>query len=111
MLPLLFLQNPQSKVSWDHDEHDFGKIPHQQPAFATFVMTNTSDEPIILDNVRTSCGCTSPIWNRDSIMPQDTAHIVVEYDAHDYGEFAKVIKVFINKQRKAEKLYILGEVE
>ena len=43
-------------------------------------------------------------------MAGDTSHIVIEYDAQDEGEFYKQIKVFIRKQRKAEKLLIYGDV-
>ncbi|MGK0387599.1 MAG: hypothetical protein ACI94Y_000325 [Maribacter sp.] len=107
---LFILEEPISKVTWDKTEHDFGIVEQKEPVFATFVFTNVTEDSIKLDNVRTSCGCTSPIWNNKYVMSGDTSHIVVEYDANDRGEFAKEIKVFINKQRKAEKLYVYGDV-
>lgn len=110
LMSLLFIQNPNSKVSWDKTEYDFGILKHKEPTMATFVFENVTEDSIRLDNVRTSCGCTSPIWTNEYIMPGDTSHIVIEYDAHDLGEFYKEIKVFIRKQRKAEKLYVFGEV-
>lgn len=110
LLFLLFSQNPKSKVTWDKTEHDLGQIKHKEPLLCTFVFTNITNDSIKLDNVRTSCGCTSPIWNNEYVMPGDTSHIVIEYDAYDLGEFYKDIKVFIHKQRKSEKLYLYGEV-
>lgn len=110
LLFLFFAQNPKSKVTWDHDYHDLGRVKHKEPKFCTFVFTNITNDSIKLDNVRTSCGCTSPIWNNEYVMAGDTSHIVVEYDAHDLGEFYKEIKVFIHKQKKSEKLYVYGEV-
>lgn len=108
----LFLlgQHPNSKVNWDKDEHDFGELKKGEPVMATFVLENITEDSIKLDNVRTSCGCTSPIWTNNYIQPGDTSHIVIEYDAHDRGEFYREIKVFIRKQRKAEKLYVFGTV-
>jgi hypothetical protein len=104
------LEDPISKVTWDKTEHDFGILEQNKPVFATFVFTNVTEDSIKLDNVRTSCGCTSPIWANKYVMAGDTSHIVIEYDANDKGEFAKEIKVFINKQRKSEKLYVYGDV-
>ncbi len=102
--------DPASKVVWDKVEHDFGVLEHKKHAFATFVLTNVSDDSIKIDNIRTACGCTSPIWNNDYVMPGDTSHIVIEYDSEDKGEFYKQIKVYIHKQRKPEKLLIYGDV-
>ncbi len=106
----LLMPPPESLVSWDTLEHDFGIIDHKVPVQKTFVFTNESTDSIRLDNVRTTCGCTSPIWSNQYVMPGDTSHIVIEYDAQDTGEFYKQIKVFIRKQRKPEKLLIFGEV-
>ncbi len=108
---LVTIYPPEPKVEWDKTEHDFGVLEHKEPVYATFVLKNITNDSIRLDNVRTSCGCTSPIWTNEYIMPGDTSHIVIEYDAHDKGEFYREIKVFIRRQRKPEKLFVYGRVE
>ncbi len=102
--------DPDPKVEWDKIEHDFGVLEHRKPVKTTFVFKNISDDSIRIDNIRTTCGCTSPIWSNEYVMSGDTSHIVIEYDSQDKGEFYKQIKVFFRKQRKAEKLLIYGDV-
>ncbi len=105
-----FFSEPETKVTWDRMEHDFGIIEYKEPTSTTFIMTNVSDDSLKIDNIRTSCGCTSPIWNYDYIMPGDTTHVTIEYDSQDKGEFYKQIKVFISKQRRPERLWVYGDV-
>ena len=100
-----------TKVEWlSPTTHDFGEILHKSEITHSFQFKNTSDEPFVIDNVRTSCGCTAADWIETPILPDSTATIEVVYDAHDLGYFRKYVKVFLSGQRKAEKLYLEGEV-
>lgn len=102
---------PKSKVEWlSPTTHDFGEILHNSETTHTFPFKNTSDAAFVIDNVRTSCGCTAADWIETPILPDSTATIEVIYDAHDLGYFRKYVKVFLSGQRKAEKLYLEGEV-
>ncbi|HTR31275.1 MAG TPA: DUF1573 domain-containing protein, partial [Puia sp.] len=62
--------------------HNFGKIPQGRPAIYTFDIVNTGTEPLRLDNVHASCGCTTPEWSREPIAPGATAQIKVGYNAY-----------------------------
>ena len=108
LLPILFTE---SVVSWQSSTtHDFGDIKHRQPVTHTFEFKNITDQPFVIDNVRTACGCTSPDWSEEPILPDSTAAITIEFDAHQAGYFYKWIKVYFSTQRKAEKLYVEGYV-
>lgn len=107
----LCLFAPKGKVEWlSPTTHDFGEILHKSATRHAFHFKNTSDTPFVIDNVRTSCGCTAADWVETPILPDSTATIEVIYDAHDLGYFRKYVKVFLSGQRKAEKLYLEGEV-
>ncbi|NET38628.1 MAG: DUF1573 domain-containing protein [Cyanothece sp. SIO1E1] len=107
----LFLSASPSKVEWlSPKTHDFGEIRHNSEITHHFTFKNTSGTPFVIDNVRTSCGCTAADWQESPILPDSTAKIEVIYDAHDLGYFRKYVKVFVSGQRKAEKLYLEGEV-
>lgn len=92
-------------------EHDFGDIEHRQPAEFHFTFKNTSEDSILIDNVRTTCGCTTPDWTWDPIAPDSTSSIRVIYDAKKKGYFKKRVKVYFNNQRKATILKVKGYVE
>lgn len=99
-------------VEWAGDTtFDFGDMARHKSESHRFVFKNTSTVPIVIDNVRTSCGCTTPDWDETPILPDSTAFIDVEYDARDTGYFHKKIKVFFSGRRKGYKLYVEGYVE
>ena len=92
-------------------EHDFGDIIQREPAEFLFEFKNTSGDSILIDNVRTTCGCTTPDWTWDPIAPDSTSQIKVVFDAKKKGYFKKKIKVFFSNQRKGTTLKITGYVE
>ncbi len=98
-------------VEW-HEEtaFDFGVLSQGQPEEVDFHFTNISSDTLYIDNVRSTCGCTAPYWELRPILPDSSSHIRIKYDAYKEGHFYKKIKVFFNKQQKAERLSIAGEV-
>jgi hypothetical protein len=89
--------------------HNFGKIPQGRPATYTFEIVNTGKDPLKLDNVQASCGCTTPEWSKEPIAPGATANIKVGYNAHAEGAFAKVVTIFYNGNQ-TKTLTITGDV-
>jgi Protein of unknown function (DUF1573) len=77
-------------------KYDFGKIQQNRPVTHFFEITNKGKEPLKLDNVQASCGCTTPEWSRDPIQPGATASIKVGYNAANEGPFTKTISVQYN---------------
>lgn len=103
---------PKQIVEWlTERDHDFQHLRQDHPKTFVFKFKNIDTQPILLQTVRTSCGCTAATWTEDPIPPGDTGEIVVEYDAYQRGEFRKKIRVFFDRQRKPEILWIHGEVD
>ncbi len=100
-----------SRVEWlVPKEHDFGDIPRNEPVTVDFKFINTSDEPLFIDNVRTTCGCTATNWSEAPVAAGDTSSIIITYNAKKKGYFRKKAKVYLDGQRKAEILYVEGYV-
>jgi hypothetical protein len=57
------------------EKHDFGKIKQGVPVTTEFVISNTSDMPLIIENVTAGCGCTTPEWNKEPVMAGGTTKI------------------------------------
>ena len=99
------------KISFNETEHDFGEI-YEKDGNATFdfVLTNRSDAPIVISNVTTSCGCTTPAWTKEPIESGKTGKISVAYSTQGrIGPFVKDITVFIDKSSPS-RLKIKGNV-
>lgn len=99
-------------VEWlTERDHDFQHLRQEHPKTFAFRFKNIDSQPIILQTVRTSCGCTAATWTETPILPGEIGQIEVEYDAYQRGEFRKKIRVFFDRQRKPEILWIHGEVD
>lgn len=102
------VQNPEA-LKFISEIYDFGNIPQNKPAEHEFTFTNTGKEPIILQRVQPSCGCTSPSYSKDPILPGKTGSVKATYNAAAAGHFSKTITVFSNIGTRV--LTIKGNVE
>lgn len=107
---IIALLGVKSVVVWQDTTHDFGDIEFREPSTFNFVFKNISTDTFFIDNVRTTCGCTAPVWTYDPIPPGDTSGIKVIYKAKKRGSFKKKVKVFFSNQRKGETLTVEGYV-
>ncbi len=89
----------------------FGIIQHDIPKDTCFSIKNIGDEPLIIQNVETSCGCTVPVWTKKPIGIGEQGQIKITYDAKYPGHFHKTITVYSNIPEGTVQLYIKGEVE
>lgn len=111
----LFAQKPEEKgpvVFFINTDHDFGRIAEQDGEVKVdFKFANKGSEPLVIENVEASCGCTSPVWSTDSIMPGEEGFIQVAYDPHNRpGPFNKTVTVTSNGNPAIAILTIEGMV-
>lgn len=98
-------------ISFNEKTHDYGTIVKGSDGQTFFTVTNTGDKPLIISKVKPACGCTTPEWSQDPIMPGKSAKIKVGYNTQIVNPFQKVIEVFSNDPKKGrEVLYIKGTV-
>lgn len=104
--------NPSSmaKFKWEATTFDFGKIEQGKPVSHDFTFTNTGTTPLVISNVRGSCGCTVTDYSRDPIAPGKTGMVKATFNAAAIGAFNKSIRVTANVEGANETLYIKGEV-
>jgi hypothetical protein len=71
-----------SVIVWDKSAHDFGDVYQGNKVQHRFRFTNASTEPLLINNVEVTCGCTIPNgWTRDPIMPGKRGEIDVLFDS------------------------------
>ncbi|MBN1951806.1 MAG: DUF1573 domain-containing protein [Bacteroidales bacterium] len=99
------------KIEFEMLSHNFGVIPQNGDGKVDFVFTNTGTEPLMLTNVRSSCGCTVPEWPREPIAAGAKSVIKVNYDTRRVGAFKKSISVYSNVSEVPIRLEISGTVD
>lgn len=79
-------------------EHDFGTVARASTQEHIFEFVNNTGEPLTLENVRTSCGCTKPqILTRD-VAPGEMAKIKAVFDTYNfYGDRGATVTVSMRK--------------
>lgn len=98
-------------VQWlTETEFDFGDIKMKEPVSYTFTFKNKSETPLVIETVRTSCGCTGSTWTETPISPDSIGSIVLEFDAKQAGAFNKSAKIYFEGKRSAEKIWVSGFV-
>lgn len=69
-------------MSFDKTEHDFGTINEGDQVETTFKFTNTGSSPLLISNIKGSCGCTVPNdWPREPIAPGAEGKFTVKYNS------------------------------
>lgn len=95
--------------------YDFGKLPMGPVAEHVFEFKNVGKAPLTITNGQASCGCTTPEWPKEPIMPGQKSRIVVKYTTVGHpGQFVK--SVYLTSNAPTEnggdryELLIRGEV-
>lgn len=102
----------QAVITFERHEHDFGKINEADGKVTTvFTFKNEGMEPLVLSNVRASCGCTTPKWPRQPVEPGQTGEITVTYNPNGRpGRFTKTVTITSNATEPTTRVTIKGEV-
>ncbi|MBX0331996.1 DUF1573 domain-containing protein [Pontibacter sp. HSC-14F20] len=84
-------------ISFESTEHNFGEITQGDVVEHTFTFTNTGTQPLIIDRVDVTCGCTSPDWTKEAVMPGKTGFVKAKYNsAGRMGQQKKAITIHSN---------------
>lgn len=107
---IVYAQQPV--ITFSRTQHDFGKINESDGRVTTiFEFKNEGMEPLVLSNVKASCGCTTPSYTKTPVEPGQTGNISVTYNPNGRpGKFQKTVTVTSNGSEQPVKLYIKGEV-
>lgn len=85
-------------------------VKYDSQELFVFEFKNTGKTPILIQNVQTSCGCTTANKPEAPIQPGKKGQISVKYDTKRVGDFTKTITVTTNVQTEPIVLTIRGKV-
>lgn len=110
--PQTIIAQPLADIQFEKMDYNFGKIKEDGgSAIYNFKFTNTGKVPLVIQGVEASCGCTTPEWSKEPILPGKTGFIKVSYNPDlRPGVFTKSITVNANIPKNAIVLTIAGEV-
>jgi len=100
----------QDSIIFASSVHDYGTIVQASDGTCEFKFTNKGKAPIVLNDVKASCGCTVPEWTRTPVAPGEKGTIKVTYNTNNVGAFSKSITVNSNAVNNPLVLIIKGTV-
>lgn len=109
----LSVAHGQAKLKFEKETHVFGEIK-EEGGFAefTFNFVNTGDQPITIKHVKASCGCTTPGWTKEAVMPGDSGYVKARYNPRNRpGRFRKSLRLTTTQGSENKTLYIAGTVK
>ena len=102
---------PKTKVRIFQLEMEISNLELGKASYATFVLANEGDAPLVINDIKSSCGCTVPTWDKSPIKPGSETQISVEIKPEESGYFHKTIDVYCNIEEHRLQLSIKGVVE
>ena len=104
---------PKIEFAAENNTIDYGTVVRgKDSGLRTFEFKNTGDAPLVVSNVRSTCGCTVPSKPEAPIMPGETGKIDVKYNM-SIGRISRTITVETNAVNHTDgkvALRIKGEV-
>jgi len=103
----------QPVAKYSEQEHNFGIFREDAGVQKhDFIITNTGTTPLVIQNIVTSCGCTTPEWTKAPIPAGGKGTVTAIYDptGRNGEKFTKSLTVYTNANPQIQTLYIKGEV-
>ena len=99
-------------LKFNKTEHDFGEIEKGKPVETVFSYTNSGTAPLVITDIKSSCGCTVPEdWSREPLAPGKSGKFTVTYNASGSNKISKTITVTANTEKGSEVVTIKAFVK
>ncbi len=87
------------EFKFEETEKNFGELIQGEKASHIFEFTNVGNAPLVIDNIKTSCGCTVPEYTEKPIEPNEKGEIKITFNtAGKKGSQHKSITILSNTE-------------
>lgn len=99
-------------LTFDKKEHDFGEIEAKTAVETVFSYTNTGEAPLVITDIKSSCGCTVPQdWSKEPLAPGESGKFTVKFNGSGKNKVTKSITVTANTETGKEVVNITAFVK
>jgi hypothetical protein len=90
-------QVSDARMTFERPSHDFGVVWDHRPVETTFAFTNTGTEPLVIQDIRSTCGCTVPDLEKTEYAPGESGEVTVIFNpANRKGQNNRTITITTN---------------
>lgn len=92
-------------------KHDFGDVIQGDVVEHYFEFSNVGNQPLVISNIITTCGCTAPTWPKEPIKPGEKEKIKIVFNSSGkIGKQNKVVTIISNTRNQKERLFIVANI-
>lgn len=112
ILLLLPFASAKGQVSWlDEGMVNLENVSTGEVYPIAFTYINNSVNPLVIDNIRTSCGCVAPDWSSEPVLEGESGLVHIEWRPMRKGLRREKIKVYFIGLKQAQILTIVAQVK
>jgi hypothetical protein len=99
-------------LAFEESEFNFGDISQGDVVEHTFKFKNSGTQPLVIERVDVTCGCTTPAWSKEPVMPGKYGFVTAKFDSSGkLGQQKKAITVHSNAADGAKYVYIVTNIK
>jgi Protein of unknown function (DUF1573) len=100
------------KLEFDKTQHDFGNIKEGEIVKHTFKFKNVGEAPLLISDVKPTCGCTTTNFTKTPVTPGGEGEIELQFDSSGKsGPQHKPVTVLANVEGGQTQLVLTAIVE
>lgn len=100
-----------TEISCSTKEIDMGHFYYQRKQKQEFVIRNIGQIPLVINDVVTSCGCTTVDYPKEPIPPGKNCTLYISYQAEQPEHFEKTISLYCNVAASPVIVKLKGNAE
>lgn len=98
-------------MEFDKSVVDLGKINEGDSLFHTYRFVNKGNMPLVISSVNASCGCTTPKWTQEPVLPGGSGEISVKFNSKNKeGKLRKTVSIYANTNPQQNEVAFNVEV-
>jgi len=112
LLLLLGLSSYGQLLEFSEGKFDFGNIDNLNRVSKEIELTNKGDSPLIIENVKASCGCTASSLTKKELEPMETSTVTVSFNPKGRSGKQNKSVTFVSNDRenKIKKIFFTANV-
>lgn len=99
---------PQTAASLSEVDIDMGEFDWNKKQEREITISNTGNVPLVINDVTTSCGCTTVEYTKEPIMPKKSGILKITYQAEHPEHFNKTVSIHCNTPTSSIQIRVTG---
>jgi hypothetical protein len=109
VVPSVAAVTSSPKIYFPQSEYNFGKVKEGKVVEYTFKFANKGNAPLVIQGVKTSCGCTAALLSSKNIEPGQEGTLKVELDTKNRnGKLSRTITIASNDSQQPSKILTIS---